>query len=377
MSGKNRNGTVDILRFIFCIMIVLRHFSDGMPKDSKMLVPGGALAVEFFFIVSGYLMTCSAYKRVSNGIPVTIAKDTNIFMKRKMGGLLPDLIVASFFSMLCYSLTLVPKGFKYILTDIAKRIWSPLMLSAAGFGCITELWYLSAMIIVMLVYYPLLVKAFDSFVRIIAPLIAIFTLGFLSKGLGSLLNPSMYVGVLHKGMIRAFGEIALGVAIYPLIQALAKTALTKKAKLLISLANIISVAAALTIMILRSNANFDFICLLFITISSVLSFSHQSILADRFDNRFFSWLGKLSLTLYLSHKWIALSMKNVYPVAVRKSWFGLGIDSTHDYIFLLAAYLLCTVIACTVIYIISRFISKHSEAISSRFRKLFIAENEI
>ena len=374
MAKTNRNGTIDILRFLFCIIIVLRHFSDGLPKASKMLVPGGALAVEFFFIVSGYLMTCSAYKRVNNGVPVSVASDTNTFMKRKMGGLLPDLIVASVFSIICYSLTLIPRGLKYILIDVAQRIWSPLMLSAAGFGYITELWYLSAMIIVMLAYYPLLIKHFDSFVRIIAPLIAIFTLGYISKGLGSLLNPSMYVEVLHKGMIRAIGEIALGVAIYPIIQTLSKTVLTKKAKILISIANAVSLLAVLTIMLLRSNPRYDFICLLFITVSAILSFSHQSILADKFDNRLFSWLGKLSLTLYLSHKWIALSMKNVYPIAAEKHLFGLGDNFDYDYIFLLASFLICTAIACAVIYIISQFIRKHRESSRKKLKKVFFTD---
>lgn len=374
MAKTNRNGTIDILRFLFCIAIVLRHFSDGMPDGSPMIVPGGALGVEFFFIVSGYLMTCSAYKRVNNGSPVSVAKDTNFFMKRKMGSLLPDLIVASVFSMICYSITLIPRGLKYILIDVAQRIWSPLMLSAAGFGYITELWYLSAMIIVMLAFYPFLIKYFDSFVRIIAPLLAIFTLGYISKGLGSLLNPSLFVEVMHKGMIRAIGEIALGVAIYPLIQFLSKQILTKKAKILITLGNLLCLSFTLIIMLKRSNPKYDFICLLFITVSTILSFSHQGVFADKFDNRFFSWLGKLSLTLYLSHKWIALSMGNVYKVASKKHWFGLGVNFDFDYYFLLASFLICTAIACTVIYLISQFIRKHRGSRNEKLRKVFFTD---
>mgnify|MGYP002624938185 CR=1 FL=1 len=371
MAKTNRNGTIDLLRFFFCVLIVLRHFNDGMPKDSPMIIPGGGLGVEFFFVVSGYLMACSAYKRVNNGSPIKVAADTNTFMKRKMNGLLPDLIVASVFSIVCYSITLIPRGFKAILIDVAQRIWSPLMLSAAGFGCITELWYLSAMIIAMLVYYPILVKHFDSFVRIIAPLTAIFVIGFMYKGLGSLLNPSLFVTVMHKGMIRAFGEIALGVAIFPLIQSLSAKELTKKAKVLISLGNFLSVLFAFLIMANREKPTYDLLCLAFITLCAIFSFSHQGILADKFDNKFFSWLGKLSLTLYLSHKWIALSMKNVYSGVAKRHWFGLGEDTGFDYVFLLTAYLVCTVIACTVIYLISQYIRKHRESSRKKLKKVF------
>ena len=374
MAKPSRNGTIDLLRFFFCIFIVLRHFNDGMPDEVEILVPGGALAVEFFFVVSGYLMACSAYRRVSNGINIAVANDTASFMKRKIGGILPELIVASFFSIVCYSVTLIPKGFKFIISDLSQRIWGPLLLSAAGFGKSTELWYLSAMFIVMLAFYPLLIKHFDSFVRIIAPLVAIMALGLICGNCGSLLGPSSFFGPIRKGLLRAIGEIALGVAVYPVIQSLSKQKLTNKARTLITFMNIAAIACSVLIMLKRGNGKFDFICLIFMAVCAILSFSHQSILADRFDNKFSGFLGKLSLVMYLSNRWIALSMKNLYPSFAKRHWFGLGESFNYDYAFRLAAYLVCTVIACTVIYLLSQFIRKHTDGMREKLKKSFIAE---
>ena len=142
MAKSNRNGAIDFFRFYFCIMIVLRHSAHALPSGFPEIMKGGALGVEFFFIVSGYLLACSAFKRVNNGNPIKVAADTNTFMKRKAGSLMPDLAVAAVISMTCYSITLIPKGFEAILNYFAAKIWNPLLLSASGIGVKDKLHYL-------------------------------------------------------------------------------------------------------------------------------------------------------------------------------------------------------------------------------------------
>ncbi len=374
MAKSNRNGAIDFFRFYFCIMIVLRHSAHALPSGFPEIMKGGALGVEFFFIVSGYLLACSAFKRVNNGNPIKVAADTNTFMKRKAGSLMPDLAVAAVISMTCYSITLIPKGFEAILNYFAAKIWNPLLLSASGIGVTTELWYLSAMILVTFIYYPIMIKHFNAFVRIIAPIIAIFTLGYISKGLHSLTNPSYFTGLLPKGTVRAFGEIALGVALYPLIQSLSKQPLSRLTKRLVTLATFICVVGATLIMDLRESYEFDFICLLFITVIVILCFSHQGSLADKFDNRFSFWLGRLSLTLYLSHRWVADCLYNIYLPFAKRNWFGLGVSEEYDFLVVHIVYFICAAVACTVVYLISKYIRKHSEQIKARFNRAFIKQ---
>ena len=67
MQGENmRNGEIDFLRFLFSLIILLRHSSNIVGKKWYPFL-GGAFAVEFFFLVSGYLMMASIHKCLRGG----------------------------------------------------------------------------------------------------------------------------------------------------------------------------------------------------------------------------------------------------------------------------------------------------------------------
>ena len=59
---KKRNGEIDLLRFIFSSMIVIHHYNASFNFN---ILENGYIAVEFFFLLSGYLMAQSAYKITS------------------------------------------------------------------------------------------------------------------------------------------------------------------------------------------------------------------------------------------------------------------------------------------------------------------------
>ena len=372
MRSSNRNGTIDCLRFLFCVLIVLRHTMHALPKGGYVIMPGGGLGVEFFFIVSGYLMARSASKRLSGG-PTELGADTTAFMKRKLTGMLPEIAISGALCLGVISLTLIPSGPAEIIGHICRRLWNPLLLSGAGFGSANEMWYISVMMIVMLAYYPLLLKHFQVFVRIASPLIAILTIGYLYKGLGSLLDPTHFAGVVYKGMIRGAGEIALGVALYPAISALQKLSLTDLAKTLISVCNILCWGFTVVIITFHQNNTLDIIALLLITVGTVLSFSHQGRFAAAFDNRVSDRLGALSLTLYLSHYWVAMSVNNIYNLLAEKKLFGFGADFNFDYFAVLGAYLAATALACAFTWFAANYIRAHQTQIAARLRSRLIA----
>ena len=63
MINKNRNCAIDTLKFIFAVILVLFHSSllltDNM--EGSVTFANGAIAVEFYFIVSGFLMAQSNF----------------------------------------------------------------------------------------------------------------------------------------------------------------------------------------------------------------------------------------------------------------------------------------------------------------------------
>ena len=63
---KRRNETVDFLKFLFALVIVIFHGRKLASSGEFALFQSGYLGVEFFFLVSGFLMMKSV-----SGIPGT------------------------------------------------------------------------------------------------------------------------------------------------------------------------------------------------------------------------------------------------------------------------------------------------------------------
>ena len=84
--SARRNGKIEILRFVFCVLVLLFHAEGLVPGGVKL--PGffsffenGAIGVEFFFIVSGFFMAKSALKSPADE---KLGSETISFMSKKI-----------------------------------------------------------------------------------------------------------------------------------------------------------------------------------------------------------------------------------------------------------------------------------------------------
>ena len=80
MNKPARNGKVDLLKFLFSIIVIIYHF-DNAVKYPFEIFTRGYIGVEFFFVTSGFLFAKSLSK-------YTYQKETLIsnsvgFMKKK------------------------------------------------------------------------------------------------------------------------------------------------------------------------------------------------------------------------------------------------------------------------------------------------------
>lgn len=85
---KSRNSSIDILKLIFSIAIVLFHFGS---HHGVNIFPGGYIFVEGFFMITGYFMMHS----VSKAQGEEIGKDTLFFIKHKYLSFAPTLIASA------------------------------------------------------------------------------------------------------------------------------------------------------------------------------------------------------------------------------------------------------------------------------------------
>ena len=131
-SNKKHNGIIGFWKFMFCILILLFHCAEKMGKNG--FFESGRIGVEFFFIVSGYLMT----KKALNN-------------EEGLKAFFPYVIfpfIISFFV----------KGI-YKADQIANSIWNLLLIDMSGVRSTTvigQTWYISVMLISMLILYPLI-----------------------------------------------------------------------------------------------------------------------------------------------------------------------------------------------------------------------------
>ena len=56
MKNSERNGTIDFFKFIFFVMIMIYHGRILEPDRDNWIFCDGFIGVEFFFMVSGYMM---------------------------------------------------------------------------------------------------------------------------------------------------------------------------------------------------------------------------------------------------------------------------------------------------------------------------------
>ena len=92
-ARSGRNGNIDLMRFVFCLIIILYHINNrldlnppfGLSEKYFSFCGEGRIGVEFFFIVSGYLLAVTAKKTIRQTAlsprqnPLCIAKRCRFF----------------------------------------------------------------------------------------------------------------------------------------------------------------------------------------------------------------------------------------------------------------------------------------------------------
>lgn len=362
LKGNSYNGAIDFWKFIFCLIILVFHVGEAFGQD-KYPFYLGKYAVEFFFVISGYLMCVSASRKEAVA-DVNLGRETLSFVLHKVKAILPAYLLAfivawiNWFNFTGQEL-LAEKGIKKFVLKNLDMLPDFLLVYMAGYDgtvIIRITWYISAMLIAMLLLYPLLRRFKDMFLMVIAPLLVFFFCGYLANT--SDYNGIMkYEGFLTHGMIRAIIGLCLGAMVYCFSRYIKKQNLTSFSRVLLSLCEF---AGYLTILFLmdhgKEESAYIILILLFFTVA--VTASKQAITATVFDNRIFRFLGQFSLYVYLFQSPARIIIREMYP------------DSTYT-------QALYRIIALTLIFailgwLIVRLLSRGSGKLLQRIRPIFI-----
>ncbi|MBQ7875902.1 MAG: acyltransferase [Clostridia bacterium] len=306
---KKSNFTIDIFKFVFAVIIVLNHANVFLPYP---LAIRGSLGVEFFFIVSGFLMARSVFTRERS---LSVGESTRDFLKGKYLGIFPFFIVAIITSLAFCAIvnswsaaTIMNKS----LYSIPELFWLQ-MFGFSGIHYPTGVaWYLSAMLIAMAFFYPLLLKFKKSVTYILAPIMVLFIYGTVWNRLGHLASPGQWLGFYYKGVLKGLAGIALGIICYDLALSLSKKVLTNWQRFALTIAEYTAWALAILLMFrLPKSSRLDFFLVALLFVAITICFSEQSYITqflNRFNCPFFR---KASVCIFLNNYYLAINMPKI------------------------------------------------------------------
>lgn len=305
---KGINGTIGLLKFIFAISIAIYHFN-LYSETGGWLFQLGNRATEFFFIASGYLL---ASKAIDKSNSKNIFKDDIKYVTKKYLKLLPYILIAYILTFITYNLI----GFRYTIGEIISSIWNILPFEMLGIKTniiLIQQWFISALLISILILYPLINKYKDKFIKYISPfivlLLGIFMLYKYNGDIGQVRN---WTGICCGGLLRGFLEMNFGIIAYFITEKIKKHSFDKKSNIYFTILEIILIISVIILLCLPFYPYYtECIILLAFTTIIILAFSEKTYFYNNMNNKVNTYLGKLSISIFFNNFWIA-QLLNLY-----------------------------------------------------------------
>lgn len=366
--GGGRNAVIDILRLVFALLIVAYHGRLLFSNTSfQGIFYGCWIGVEFFFVVSGYLMVASAVKSKKKTDllenPQSLGSETLQFLWRKFKKLIPYVIIGITLGILClavadnYSFTKTLEVFVYSIPQYLLIFESGIYVSSLRPDA--PVWYLSALLIAMLIIYPILRRNIGLFTKVIAPILFLTSIGYLYATYGTLCLSTKWDVICAAGLIRAIGEISLGCFCYAAVEKLSSINFGLLGKtLLTSLA-----VGGYLVVIFKAVENIDkFSCiaLLLLSVSVTITFSKKGLITPLFEKINLSGLATFTMVLYLCH------------YSIRVLFTSGFIFGEFDPVMKFVAYVVTSLILSGVIYGLVNYAKGLLEKVPLRYKNLFV-----
>ena len=350
---KKRNVAIEFWRFFTAIAIIGFHVGWIIARSCNgsngyWMTPtntwffGSSEVLLLFTITAGYFMV-SHYKKLAKDSKYnerSALSRAGEYTWTRIKGLLPVLILGYILGVIICTQFFYPDyGIKETFTMLFNSVWEFLGFHATGlrslggefFNLNGPLWFISAMIIVGYFIYWGLCKNEDVTAGFVAPIVTIFLAGWWSftdtraaqtawstfgaqlastNGMGGSATSTTATIGFNNGLIFVMLGMLIGVILYYVIEKLKEHEF--KSTLGLTLLNIF-VTVLLGWYIIYQPTWFSlerwpvaFLCIMVVGLSLLNKDKLTKLLNNDFTNGFFSYLGGLSLYVYMLH----------YPVAI-------------------------------------------------------------
>ena len=305
-NSKPRNNLIEFFRFIYSLLVMGYHVQFSYSDDEIDAFENGALAVEFFFILSGYFLPRSLEKLIKDE-KSNFIKKVFYFMKNKVTALLNVHLVAIVAVIIIIACCDKSSFFDKFLPGIPSIflvhmiiVWS----SDFEKALIIPEWYLSSMLICML-FMVIIFLLFNKIINGIYTtlvLVGIIIIITLITGLATSWN-------FNKNLVydlRAWGEMCLGMFSYYLSIYVKGKTYVDCVNILLKFVEMIGYCLPVILGIIPISSDYEgylmgvtvicIFCAVFITFAG-----KGIIIKSNKVNHVFGYLGAISLPIYLFH----------------------------------------------------------------------------
>ena len=312
-----RNTFIDCAKLVYAIPIMLVHsnyLAQGVYdwRTTPVIMPSGYVAVEFFFILSGFLMASTAAKYAES--KDKLGSEAASFVWTKVKIILPFYLVAWVLSFMVKHMS-EQLSARMMLKNAVYSFFAFFRVDMGGFigyDPIGSGWYISAMLMIMLLIYPLLRCKRNVFVWSIAPLLTLFIYGYISQTRGNISAASVWIGLTYVGILRAIAGLSLGCTCHAITQKIKTVMPTKLASILLTILEVGCYIIPLIIMQIRKHTQLDFIMIFLFATAITISFSGLSY-SNRIFKKPYPWMAEMSLCIYLVHECGINFVKYFFP----------------------------------------------------------------
>lgn len=271
-----RNGTIDFFRFIFSICIVLCHSS----IFQQIWNIDGAIGVEFFFIVSGFLLC----KKMYNYNKITNF-DYRKFIIHKIGSIYIPYVLSLWMAFAITQL-LLAKSYTAIYEGFWVYFGNSLGLGGIlGFPADVATnvnWWLITMFMGSMLLVPIIIFNKEFYLYIFCPIVSLIIYGYMCNTYGSILvvmDKVFQSDFIYAGWLRAIAGICMGGISYILYLYFHQRKFDEKANILLIVemfGYLFVIYLALFGYITGKMPYLGFISIIFLGLSISISFSEKS-----------------------------------------------------------------------------------------------------
>lgn len=301
-AKPKRYEVLDSFRGIAALMVVIYHFEvDGLISNLN-IVRNASFFVEFFFVLSGFVISVSSLNKLNN------VSDVFQFMKKRLARIYPlhvfMLIMFIPFAIVAFTLN-IDLGNRFSISSFISNIF---LLQALGFNS-GATWNIPSWSISTEYYTYLIFALFSLFLffkKIILTCITIATLSVFVLYFFSSMEDSSFLALFRCTYSFFLGVIAFRVHTYI------------KSNSLIELLIITILITVLSYSKINKNDMLAFLMPLFFFVV-ILIFSCQSGRISEFLLLpYFKILGGLSFSIYMIHGWFILLFKSLSELSMRQ-----------------------------------------------------------